>query len=138
MVYDVDVERIEKQLEHLEQCAIVLERLGEGPSNTEDRFALERALHLAVECMIDVGTAMIDGFIMRDPGGYLDIVDILLDEKVIDSKVGNRVKEHVHLRDRLVRYYTEVDLDELKPFLKDSGLYRQFRMQVQEYLKREL
>ena len=40
MVYDVDVERIEKQLEHLEQCAIVLERLGEGPSNTEDRFAL--------------------------------------------------------------------------------------------------
>ena len=95
MVYDVDVERIEKQLEHLEQCAMVLERLGEGPSNTEDRFALERALHLAVECMIDVGTAMIDGFIMRDPGGYLDIVDILLDEKVIDSKVGNRVKEHV-------------------------------------------
>jgi uncharacterized protein YutE (UPF0331/DUF86 family) len=138
MVYDVDVDRIEKQLEHLEQCAIVLERLGEGPSNTEDRFALERALHLAVECMIDVGTVMIDGFIMRDPGGYLDIVDILLDEKVIDSKVGNRVKEYVHLRDRLVRYYTEVDLDELKPFLKDSGLYRQFRMQVQEYLKREL
>lgn len=138
MVYDVDVHRIEKQLDHLKQCAKVLNELGGKPSSIENRFALERALHLAVECMIDVGTVMIDGFIMRDPGGYLDIIDILLDEKVIDQSVGMRVKEHIRLRDRLVRYYTEVDMDELKPFLNDSDLYRQFSEQVSDYLKREL
>ena len=33
--------------------------------------------------MMDVGNLMIDGFIMRDPGSYEDIIDILIDEKVI-------------------------------------------------------
>lgn len=29
---------------------------------------------------------MIDGFIMRDPGSYDDIMDILVDEKVVTEK----------------------------------------------------
>ena len=36
-----------------------------------------------IESIIDVGNTMIDGFIMRDPGGYEDIIDIMEDEKVI-------------------------------------------------------
>lgn len=138
MVYDVDVERIQKQLHHLEQCAGVLQKLEEKPSGLEARFSAERALHLAVECMIDVGTVMIDGFIMRDPGGYLDIVDILLDERVIDESTGERLKKHVRLRERLIRYYTEVDWEELRLYQADYDLYGRFQSQVQDYLKKEL
>ena len=35
-----------------------------------------------MESMMDVGNLMIDGFIMRDPGSYEDIIDILVDEKL--------------------------------------------------------
>lgn len=138
MVYDVDVQRIQKQLHHLEQCADVLQKLEEKRSGLEARFSAERALHLAVECMIDVGTVMIDGFIMRDPGGYLDIVDILLDERVIDESTGERLKKHVQLRERLIRYYTEVDWEEIRPYQADYDLYDKFQSQVQDYLKKEL
>ncbi|MBA4602766.1 DUF86 domain-containing protein [Thermoactinomyces mirandus] len=138
MVYDVDVKRIQKQLHHLEQCAEVLKKLEGKSSGLEVRFSLERALHLAVECMIDVGTVMIDGFIMRDPGGYLDIVDILMDERVIDESTGERLKKHVRLRERLIRYYTEVDWEEICSYLTDRDLYERFQSQVRDYLKKEL
>ncbi len=138
MVYDVDVQRIQKQLQHLEQCADVLKKLEGKRSGLEARFSAERALHLAAECMIDVGTVMIDGFIMRDPGGYLDIVDILMDERVIDESTGERLKKHVRLRERLIRYYTGVDWEDLRPYQTDYDLYGSFRNQVQDYLKKEL
>ncbi|MCG6197821.1 DUF86 domain-containing protein, partial [Anoxybacillus sp. LAT_38] len=48
--------------------------------------AMERALHLSIEAVIDVGNALIDGFIMRDPGSYSDIVEILRDERVISDE----------------------------------------------------
>lgn len=47
----------------------------------EDQLALERLSHNIVESIIDVGNSMIDGFIMRDPGSYDDIIDIMTDEK---------------------------------------------------------
>lgn len=38
---------------------------------------------------------MIDGFIMRDPGSYEDIIDILVDERVIpkDTKLPIRDRQ---------------------------------------------
>ena len=36
---------------------------------------------------------MIDGFIMRDPGSYEDIIDILMDERVISEEDGQGMKE---------------------------------------------
>ena len=47
------------------------------------QLALERMVQISIDSVLDVGNAMIDGFIMRDPGSYEDIIDILLDEKVI-------------------------------------------------------
>ena len=35
---------------------------------------------------------MIDGFIMRDPGSYEDIIDIMEDEKVITSEMSDPLK----------------------------------------------
>jgi uncharacterized protein YutE (UPF0331/DUF86 family) len=137
VIYDVNVGRIVEQLNHLETCQMLLEqvRMGEGLC---ERFAAERALHLAAECMVDVGSVMIDGFIMRDPGGYLDIVDILEDEKVIDAGVAGRLRELIAVRERLVRHYTEITWEEIFPHLQDVDWYQEFANQVKTYLKREL
>ena len=57
-----------------------------------EKAALERVTHLMIESLLDVGNAMIDGFIMRDPGSYDDIIDILIDEKVITAESGKSLK----------------------------------------------
>jgi len=137
LVYDVNVNRILRQLDYLETCANVLQAW-DGSKELTAHFAVERALHLGVECMIDVGSVLIDGFVMRDPGGYLDIVDILADERVITGEVQQRLKEHVRLRERLIRYYDEVSPEEWMPFAGDADFYRTFAEQVKNYLKQEL
>nr|WP_255517847.1 MULTISPECIES: HepT-like ribonuclease domain-containing protein [unclassified Thermoactinomyces] len=138
VIYDVNVNRIKEQLSHLELCADLLERLAVGKRELEERFAAERALHLASECMIDVGSVMIDGFIMRDPGGYFDIVDILEDERVIDRETGSKLRNLLSLRERLVRRYTETAWTDLIPYVQDSGWFADFAKQVKTYLQKEL
>ena len=41
---------------------------------------------------------MIDGFIMRDPGSYEDIIDIMEDERVITTEMAVPLKKVIELR----------------------------------------
>ena len=142
VVYDVDTDRIERQLRVLRECAAVLEetkrRTGAEQGDSVLFFAASRALHLAVECMIDVGTVMIDGFIMRDPGGYLDIVDILEDERVIPAEGAERIRELVRFRDKLVRGYDRLSFDEVMAQMETVAVLSSFDRWVRDYLRQEL
>ncbi len=68
---------------------------------------------MMIESVLDVGNAIIDGFIMRDPGSYDDIIDILKDEKVISAEMSKSLKILVQYRKVLVQGYTEIDHDEV-------------------------
>ena len=78
------------------------------------KLALERVGHNMIESIIDVGNSMIDGFIMRDPGGYDDIIDILTDEKVIPQEMDAPLKEVIEFRKELVRQFYAVDHKKLE------------------------
>jgi uncharacterized protein YutE (UPF0331/DUF86 family) len=136
MIYQVNIKRIEEQLAYLEQCINVLKQINQIDT-IADQFALARALHIGVECMIDVGSVMIDGFYMRDPGGYIDIVEILRDEKVVSSDLAEKIIEKVKFRDRLVRYYTEISKEELLKHAHDDYVFAEFIRSVNQYLDQE-
>ena len=140
MLYNVDTERINRQLHYLGQCLSVVEESRGMLDKGEPLacFAAARALHIGVECVIDVGSTMIDGFIMRDPGGYSDIIDILEDEQVIPTEEVDRLKKLIRFRDRLMRHYVEVTPEDLRNEAEDVDVFRSFTSWVQEYLRREL
>lgn len=138
MLYDLNTKRINDQLAYLDKCLQVLEQAPVDQLSTEQRFAVERALHIAVECMIDVGSVMIDGFIMRDPGGYHDIVDILLDERVIPSDLAVLLGNWIQLREQLVRAYTSIEAAELLARTSEAKDVRGFIECVQKYVAKEL
>jgi uncharacterized protein YutE (UPF0331/DUF86 family) len=143
MIYDVNTERIERQLTYLQTCIDVIARIGEQPQKEwmQDPirvFALSRAFHIGVECIIDVGSLLIDGFVMRDPGGYLDIVDILADEEVIPVEQAEPIKSLVLFRDRLVRHYDTMVPADLAVHLDKRGIMASFIRWVRSYLTREL
>ena len=76
-MYFVDRKKIEQMLVCLERATSTFQE--KKIYETEFEFyALERIAHLMIDCVLDVGNAMIDGFIMRDPGSYEDIIDILM------------------------------------------------------------
>lgn len=65
----------------------------------------ERCLHLAVEIVTDVGSYLIDGFIMRDASSYDDIIQINYEENVFDESTYGVLRQLVTLRKPLVQDY---------------------------------
>lgn len=137
-MYFVDRKTIEEKLSLMEQYLQILSQKNEWQT-AEDKLALERIVHIVVESIIDVGNSLIDGFVMRDPGSYEDIIDILLDEKVINEEDAGSYKKIVALRKMVVRDYTKVEHDLLvKLFKEHDKALKKFPPYVNQYLKNEL
>ncbi|MFI8576059.1 DUF86 domain-containing protein [Rossellomorea aquimaris] len=137
-MYFVDREKIEEILLYMnEQLMTVSEH--DQWDGTLEKLALERMAHTIIESILDVGNSMIDGFIMRDPGSYEDIIDILLDEKVIGEKMSEDLKRLVAERKVLVQEYTAIHHEQLHTILNEVlHSLEKFPQQVQSYLENEL
>lgn len=100
----------------------------------------ERCLHLAIEVVTDVGSCLIDGFIMRDAGSYEDIISIIHEEKVFkDSAIYELLLQLVALRKPLVQDYYSWDRSALHPLTPVlPRVLEQFAEEVQRYLDQEL
>ncbi|MFJ5759762.1 DUF86 domain-containing protein [Neobacillus sp. NPDC093182] len=137
-MYFVDREKLETTLVFLEKQISLFSNQDQWSTPIE-KAALERITHLMIESVLDVGNAMIDGFIMRDPGSYEDIIEILIDEKVITEETGKSLKTLVHYRKVLVQLYTEIDHNDLEyqfsSLLNELAL---FPKNVRDYLENEL
>ncbi|WP_188206590.1 type VII toxin-antitoxin system HepT family RNase toxin [Alkalibacillus aidingensis] len=137
-MYFVEQEKIDQTLSYMDQLLKTYKE--EHFSSTKvHQLALERIAQMTIESIIDVGNMMIDGFIMRDPGSYEDIIDILVDEKVIDAEEEGSFKAIIGLRTMLVRDYSEINhqliLDQLNQHLETL---ENFSHQVLTYLEKEM
>lgn len=103
------------------------------------QLGLERLIHVLIESILDVGNKMIDGFIMRDPGSYHDIIDILIDEKVLPSEEEKQYKEFIDLRQMIVQNYLAIDQEKLQQvFFSSKDTLATFSARIREYLENEL
>jgi uncharacterized protein YutE (UPF0331/DUF86 family) len=137
-MYFVDRDTIEETLIFLDrQINLFAEQ--ENWETPIEKAALERLAHTMVEAILDVGNMMIDGFIMRDPGSYEDIIDILLDETVITEKMHEGFKKLIPFRKVTVQQYIKVDHIQLQEsFEEEMQSLKQFSDKVRSYLTNEL
>ncbi|WP_427052497.1 DUF86 domain-containing protein [Paenibacillus sp. TC-CSREp1] len=99
----------------------------------------ERCLHLAIEIVTDVGSYLIDGFIMRDASSYDDIIQINYEEKVFDESTYDVLRELVLLRKPLVQDYFSWQREVLHPLSAVlPEILEQFSDQVSVYVEKEL
>jgi uncharacterized protein YutE (UPF0331/DUF86 family) len=109
------------------------------PSNQTEVLAFERMSQLFIDSILDIGNAMIDGFIMRDPGSYDDIIDILMDEKVITKELGEAIKKLIPIRKHLLQdYTTSITETIMSTFAENISAYKEFPIAVHTYLNKEL
>lgn len=143
-MYDVNTKRIDQVLAHMNRMLDLLEKLGERGaeavlSDEVAALAMERALHLSIEGIVDVGNALIDGFIMRDPGSYSDVVEIMRDEQVITDEQAVMLTRLTEFRKHLVNEYTSVPAADMYALAIDATpALRQFDPRVRAFLKKEL
>ncbi|WP_421381135.1 DUF86 domain-containing protein [Bacillus salacetis] len=137
-MYFVDREKIEEILVYMEKQLDLFHSQSSWGSPVE-QLALERITHTIIESILDTGNAMIDGFIMRDPGSYEDIIDILLDEKVITKEMELSLKNVIGFRKMVVQEYTQINHEEAAKSLQENmESLRSFPAHVRDYLTNEL
>lgn len=138
-MYFVDRKKITKNLEYMDSLINTFEKTDNWLVDDYHKLAVERIANILIEAIIDVGNSMIDGFIMRDPGSYEDIIDILLDEKVITPDMEKPLKSLIGLRRGLVRDILEVNDEEVVDVLaKNLTAFKEFSPRVNDYLTNEL
>ncbi|MCP8969758.1 DUF86 domain-containing protein [Ectobacillus ponti] len=137
-MYFVDRKKIEQTLQHLENVLAAFQEQQDFSCRI-NQYALERLAQLAIDCVLDVGNAMIDGFIMRDPGSYEDIIEILTDEKVVQPEEGTALKQVVRLRKMLIQDYIAVQHEEVLAVLREHfAVLAAYPSHVRRYLEQEL
>ncbi|WP_338552054.1 HepT-like ribonuclease domain-containing protein [Paenibacillus sp. KS-LC4] len=139
-MYYVNREQIAVRLDAIPDIAEALNLIAaQWNGSMLQGLAQERALHLAVETVTDVGSYLIDGFMMRDASSYEDIVEVTGAEGVFSAELLPTFKQLVQLRRPLVQQYYEWQRAELHPLTRQlaSQLLR-FKQEVELYLEREL
>ena len=138
-MYFIDRKNITATLTYMNSIVNVIDKTSKFPLGEVEELALERIAQNIIESIIDVGNSMIDGFIMRDPGSYDDIIDILLDEKVITADMESSLKEVLSLRKMLVREFMNVDHQLVAQILiKNINTLNEFPKKIDLYLTNEL
>ncbi|CAI6014742.1 DUF86 domain-containing protein [Cohnella sp. JJ-181] len=139
-MYYVNREAIASRLRCAPDLGAAASRLAsEWRGDLMQGLAQERCLHLALEIVTDIGSFLIDGFMMRDAGSYEDIVGVIGGEGVIDAQAADRLRTLVALRRPLVQDYDLWQRQQLHPLTGElQGMLESFSEAVKLYLSREL
>ncbi|WP_105993626.1 type VII toxin-antitoxin system HepT family RNase toxin [Staphylococcus simulans] len=131
-MYFVDKDKLTYKLNYLQKLT------EDYSENKENHYAFERIAQMLIESSVDIGNMVIDAFVLRDPGNYKDVIDILELEKVISAKTQQGINKTVDVRRRFVHQYDQLDTDDLIP-LFDASLedYRNFIDEVVNFLNNE-
>ncbi len=131
-MYFVDKDKLTYKLNYLQKLT------EDYSENKENHYAFERIAQMLIESSVDIGNMVIDAFVLRDPGNYKDVIDILDLEKVISAKTQQGINKTVDVRKRFVHQYDQLDTDDLIP-LFDASLedYRNFIDEVVNFLNNE-
>ncbi|WP_141506175.1 DUF86 domain-containing protein [Paenibacillus luteus] len=139
-MYYVNREQIAVRLDSIAEIATALDKLAANWQGTVlEGLAQERALHLAIETVTDIGSFLIDGFILRDASSYEDIIDITGEAGAFPADMQGTLTELVKLRKPLVQDYYVWLRTELHPLTKTmASMLPIFKRSIEEYLDREL
>ncbi|MBI4653683.1 MAG: DUF86 domain-containing protein [Nitrospirae bacterium] len=130
------MKRLEKALQILQQSSKI--SFEELTGNEVLLSAVERNLHVAIECILDIGNHIIaeKGFEIPENSG--DIIRILGEEKVIPSNFAKKIKDIAGFRNILIHEYTRIDYELLYNYLLNRlDDLREFALYISSYLEKK-
>ncbi|MBO1199397.1 DUF86 domain-containing protein [Staphylococcus simiae] len=131
-MYFVDKDKLTQKLMYLQKLT------EDYNPNKNNVYAFERIAQMLIESSVDIGNMIIDAFILRDPGNYKDVIDILELENVISKETQQSINETVDIRKQFAHDYIDLDVTSVMP-LFDRALpaYQTFISEVTQFLQNE-
>ncbi|HEC2153451.1 DUF86 domain-containing protein [Staphylococcus delphini] len=131
-MYFVDKTQLETKLKYLKQLTEDYETV------KSNHYAFERVAQMLIESSVDIGNMIIDAFILRDPGNYKDVIDILELEGAISKETQRALHQTIDVRRQFVHYYDTLDTAQLIPLFDQTvPFYEQFIEEVLQFLENE-
>lgn len=131
-MYFVDSKTLNLKMNYLEKLTVDFQ------VEKDSSYALERIAHMMIESVVDIGNLIIDAFILRDPGNYKDVIDIMELEKVFQPSTAEAIRNSIDFRKELIRNYESINHDELKnAFEIANPFYKQAIEDTKHFLKNE-
>lgn len=94
----------------------------------------ERFLHLAIECVIDIGNHIIADMKYRKPETNRDVFEILYENEVISSGLKENLANMASFRNILVHDYIRIDRPTVyKIITEDIGDLKSFMKEIIDY-----
>ena len=138
----MDTSVITKHLQELDEVVTYLEskkKITEKDivQDLELRFAIERALHLAIQNTIDIGNHIIASLSINNVETYADIPIKLAEAKIIPQKLSKNLVLMAKFRNILVHEYVKLEASRLHSFIiNDLGDFRRFSQSIISYLRK--
>ncbi|MCE5092452.1 DUF86 domain-containing protein [Staphylococcus chromogenes] len=131
-MYFVNKEKLSRKLTYLKQLTEDYE------SVKNNHYAFERVAQMLIESSVDIGNMIIDAFILRGPGNYKDVIDILELEGAISKETKLHLHKTIEVRKQFVHLYDELNMAEVQPLFDEAlPYYRQFIEEVVYFLENE-
>lgn len=99
--------------------------------------AAERAVQIAIQAALDIGSILLSQSSVEVPSEYADIFPALAEIDLLPSDFASRLVTMAKFRNVLVHMYAEIDLDRLHAYLQnDIDDFAIFSQYVAAYLKK--
>lgn len=137
----LDKEVVRKHLKEIETSLAYLKskrnvKEGDLIKNIEERFAVERALHLAIQNVIDIGNHILASLNINNIETYADIPLRLAEAGIISEKLARNLANMAKFRNILVHEYIKVETKRLVSFLKNNlGDFEAFARAVAKFTR---
>lgn len=130
------LERIDEYIEYLKD----IQKVNKKSFLKDYHFygLAERYLQLAIEIIIDIGKLIIVSENLKRPEDNGDIVSVLMDDKILSKKLGEKLVGIVNFRNILVHDYEKIDREIVYLKLqKNLGDFSLFKKDIIKYLKKK-
>lgn len=128
--------KLDEMDRYLRELGEILPEEDEYHRDLVKRRACEKTMELAIESLIDVAALIVSSERFGLPSDEESIIDLLVENKVITSDMGEKIKDMKGFRNILVHKYGRLD-DRLvyRLLTEDIDDFTRFRDQVNRYLK---
>lgn len=100
------------------------------------RRACEKTVELAIESLLDTAAILVSSERFGLPESEENLIDILVDKRVITRELGGKIKDMKGFRNILVHRYGKKDDKLVYTFLTQNlGDFAEFEKQVKKYLR---
>ncbi len=118
------IERIDETLKRLIQIKEL--SLDDFLNDWKSQDAALHNLQIAIEGCLDIGNHLLSSIGSKAPESYVQIVEILVSEKILPSDFAETAKNMAKFRNLIVHEYLHIDIEKVYSFLSNIEDIRKF------------